>query len=189
MAKSINKTVLITAVLLLIIIVLGLFFYYWNGQKEIRILNEGLPEGVGVVKTITNEYKIENDLDGYKFRIPKEWEGVGEIFYTPQRTENSYTTATIELEGKEGGSIILIVNKFHGDDEELTEWAENNFNNFELVGNFSEDNVNGIEVVKTTEDVHLLGMWVYFFEKDGFVYAITNGSEDYIKYIIANGEW
>jgi hypothetical protein len=190
MLKILNKKSFIIILIIVLIILIGGFSYYReNNQKEIKTLNEGLPEGIAVIKTITNEYKIRNEVDGYEFKIPKEWKGIDEIFYTSERTEKNYTTATIELAGKEGSSIVLIINKFKRDDKELLEWAEDNFNVFDLVGNLSEDNINGTRIVKTTEDIHLLGMWVYFFEKDESVYAITNGSENYIEYIIANGKW
>jgi hypothetical protein len=182
-----NRRILVFSVFMILSI--GGFFYYWNNQKEVKAINEGLPEGISVVKTITNEYKLKNDVDGYEFKIPKEWAGISEIFYTPKRTESGYKMATIELAGNNSSSIVLVINQFENDGEELIDWVNNNFNTFGLVGNFSEDNINGIKVVKTTEEIHLLGMWVYFFKMDEFVYAITNGSEDYIEYIIANGKW
>lgn len=185
--KKFSSFALITTV----IISTGIFYWNWNNQKDVKALNEMLPSGVSIAKTITNDYKIKNNVDDYEFKVPREWAGISEIIYTPERAENGYNVATVELAGNNGPSIILVVNQFKlaDDEKELIEWAENNFNNFDLVGNFSGDNVNGIEIIKTTEEVHLLGMWVYFFRTEEFVYAITNGSEDYIKYIVANGKW
>ncbi|MDO8659513.1 MAG: hypothetical protein Q7K54_02830, partial [Candidatus Parcubacteria bacterium] len=64
--------------IVLLVVVLGLFgggfFYWWNNQADVRELNKTLPEGVKVVKSFFGgEYKVINKIDGYEFKVPKEW--------------------------------------------------------------------------------------------------------------------
>jgi hypothetical protein len=153
-----------------------------------------LPEGIKLAKTIFGEYKLVNQKDGYSFKIPKEWQGVEEIEYIPEREEGGYTASSVGILGKDGGSTILSIDRFinfNNTSEELSliKWAAENFKSFKLIGNFSEERVGNLMCAKTTEEVHLAGMYVYFFQKDNAVYGITNGSEDFIKYIILNGSW
>ena len=178
----------------LAVLVLGLlaggFFYWWNSQADVRELNKTLPDGVRVVKGLFGkEYKVINKIDGYEFKVPRGWGGVNEIAYIPEREESGYTVAGVELEGKEGSGRIVVINRFKEEGESLKSWAEKNFETFGLVGDFSENKVEEFDIVKTQENVHLGGMFVYFFKKDNAIYAIVNGSEDFIRYIITNGKW
>ena len=174
-----KKLILIVIVLLLIS---GGFFYWWQGHADERELNKTLPEGIRVDKCLlTGEYMVINEIDGYEFKVPTEWKGLDIIEYLPERTEEGFTAASISIEGKEGSGRIVTIDKFrieNLDQVDLKSWAENNFETFGLVGNFSEDRVGNFEIVKTQENVHLGGMWVYFFQKDSAVYAITCGSEE-----------
>ena len=178
----------------LAIMVLGLFgggfFYWWNNQADVRELNKTLPDGVKVAKSLYgSEYKVVNKIDGYEFKVPGEWRGVNEIAYVPEREEEGYVLSGIELEGKDGGSRIVVVNRFGEEDVALRIWAKKNFETFGLVGDFSEDKVDGFDTVKTQENVHLGSMFVFFFKKGSAIYSITNGSEEFIRYIITNGKW
>ncbi len=70
---------------------------------------------------------------------------------------------------------------------QLKEWAKSNFETFGLIGNFTKSQIGNISVVKTVEDVHLGGDYVYFFKKNKIVYTITGPSKDSIEEIILNG--
>ena len=181
---------LIILVIFVLLLIVGGVFYWWN-QKDIRELNKNLPEGIRVVKTLYGDYKVVNKIDGYEFKIPREWKGIEEIEYTAEQIEKGYTFTTIELEGEKGESRIMVINRFKIEktDINLELWAESNFESFGLIGNFSKDNVGKFEIVKTKEDIHLIGMNVYFFKTNSEIYAITGGSEEFIKYIISNGKW
>lgn len=187
-----GKKIILSFVALLLIA--GGVFYWWQEQKDVRELNKGLPEGIRVVKSLVGqEYKVVNKIDGYEFKVPKEWEGVSEIIYTPERTESGYTGTSISIEGKEGpGRVIAIDNYKSGGDMsgELKLWAEVNFQTFGLVGDFNKDSVGKFEIVRTQENIHFGGEYVYFFKKNNNkVYGVTGPSEEFIKYIVSNGKW
>lgn len=155
-------------------------------------LNKTLPEGVKVTKSLFGEeYGVVNEIDSYSFKVPAEWKGVDEIVYTPERIEGEYISASIELAGREGSGRIVVINRFRLEDSELSldSWAEDNFESYGLIGDFTKDNIKGLEVVKTQESVNLGGMFVYFLKKDAVIYAITGGSEEFIQEIILNGQW
>jgi hypothetical protein len=180
-----------------VIIILGFggggFFYWWQNQAGVRELNKDLPQGVRVEKSLFgDEYRVVNKIDGYEFKVPDGWHGLGMVEYIPKRSESGYTAASISMEGKEGTGRIVTIDQFRIENAkkiDLKSWAESNFETFGLVGNFSKDEIGHIEIVKTREDVHLLGMSVYFFKKNSTIYAITGGSEDFIREIILNGKW
>ncbi|MDP3990972.1 MAG: hypothetical protein Q8P63_01620 [Candidatus Nealsonbacteria bacterium] len=179
-------------VFLVIVLVLvgGGFFYWQNSQADVKDLNKMLPDGVKVVKSlISGEYKVVNKIDGYEFKVPEERGGLSDIEYIPKRIESDYTVATIELEALEGDARIVIINRFKLEETDLEPWAKINFDTFSLVGDFSKDTIKEFNIVKTQENVHLGGMYIYFFKTDDAIYAITGGSEDFIRYIIANGKW
>ncbi len=190
MFAKVNRKVLISLVVLVLLLISGGVFY-WQNQTDIRELNKKLPDGVRVEKSFSgNEYRVVNEIDGYEFIIPEAWNGINEIKYVSKSELENYITTTIEIEGKEGASRIITINCFwEARKLNLEDWARDNFVTFGLVGDFSDDKAGGIDVVKTQEEVHLLGMYVYFFEKDSKIYAIANGSEDFIREIISNGKW
>lgn len=183
--------------IILAVLVLGLlaggFFYWWNNQADVRELNKTLPGGVKVVKSLWgNEYRVVNKIDGYEFKVPKEWKGIREIEYVPEREEMGYKATSIGVEGGEGAGRIASIDRYKsgGDiSNNMRLWAETNFKTFELAGDFSEDVVGDFNIVKTQENVHLGGMFVYFFKKDSIIYAIANRSEEFIRHIIINGKW
>jgi len=182
--------------IILLVLVLGLLaggsFYWWSNQQDVRELNKTLPEGVKVAKSLFGgEYKVVNKIDGYEFKVPKEWRGVKEASYSPEITEQGYTASSFGIEGNDAMGRIAGVDRYkiESTDIFLKSWAETNFETFGLVGDFKEDKVGEFDIVKTQENVHLGGMFVYLFKKDNAIYAIVNGSEDFIKYIITNGKW
>lgn len=183
---------LVFAVVVLVLVAGG-FFYWWQNQANVRALNKTLPEGVMVTKSLVgNEYGVVNKIDGYEFKIPPEWQGLRGVEYAPEITEQGYTASSLGLNGKEGGSTIFAIDRFkiaNIENVNLELWAQKEFETFGLVGDFSEDVVGEFEIIKTREEVHLVGMAVYFFKKDPVVYSITNGSEEFIRYIIVNGKW
>jgi hypothetical protein len=173
------------------ILIGGGFFYWWQNQKDVRELNKTLPEGLKIVKNlIGNEYGVVNKIDGYEFKVPKEWEGFKTIEYTPKRSELGYTAASINMESKEGSKGLITIDQFENLEKiDLKFWAEDNFRVLGLTGRFVEDKLGEFNIVKTQESVHLGGMFVYFFQKDLVIYAVTGDSEDFIHYIIINGKW
>ena len=185
------KKLIIPIVLVLLFLIIVLWFLNWRNQEKLKELNEPLPKGVSVVKTLTGKYRVVNKIDGYEFKIPDEWEGVKTIEYVAEKTLLDYTASTIEIEGKRGGSRILMISRFKLSTpySNLRKWAENIFDIFGLVGDFTEDKVGEYEIMKTQENVHLVGMYVYFFKKTDAVYSVTCGSEEFIKDIISNGTW
>ena len=138
-----------------------------------------------------NEYKVVNKIDGYEFKVPIIWHGLEKIEYTPEIIEKDYTGSNLTFTGKEGGARSGSIDRFYQqkptDDLEL--WARANFESFGLIGEFSKDTIQNINVVKTQENTHLGGMYIYFFQNNSQIYAITNGSEEYIHGILATGRW
>ena len=178
--------------IIVVLILVGGGFFWWENQKDVRELNKNLPEGVRIVKTITGDYKVVNKIDGYEFKVPKEWRGVKEIEYIPEREAEGYKGTSLSIEGIKGvGRSVGIDRYIAGGDmkTDLESWAQLNFNTFGLAGTFTEEKVGNFNVVKTREEIHLFGEYVYFFKEALTIYAITGGSEEFIRYIIANGKW
>jgi len=177
----------------ILILAAGGFFYWQQNQADVKELNKNLPDGVRVVKSlIGEEYKVVNKIDGYEFKIPPEWQGIKEIEYFPQETEQGYTDSSIGLEGNQGEGRVTGVDSFKLDESrtsELKEWAETYFETFGLIGEFVNGKIGDLEIVKTRENVHLGGMHVYFFQKEFNLYGIVCSSEEFIRYIIINGKW
>ena len=169
----------------------GGFFYWWQGHADERELNKTLPEGVRVDKCLlSGEYRVINEIDGYEFKIPPEWQGINEIAYVPERVEKGYILTGIELEGQEGVGRIVVINQFKTDisDLNLEDWAKVNFETFGLISDFNKEMVENFEVVKTREFIMPIG-YVYFFKNNFTIYAIACGSEEFIRYIITHGKW
>jgi hypothetical protein len=189
-----NKKLAIGGVVLLLIVGGGIFFFLnQQAQNAVKDLNANLPEGVKVTKSLFgNTYTVVNEIDGYEFKIPDAWEGVTKIAYIPKGDEQGYTASSIGIEGQEGFSRMISIDRFEIDNLnniDLTSWAKTNFDTYGLEGEFAKDSIGVFEIVKTQENVHLLGMYVYFFQKDSAIYAVTNGSEEFIREIITNGKW
>lgn len=188
------KKIIILAVGVLLLSVGGIFYLWRGNNSELKILNSSLPNGVRVEKSLVGgNYRVVNEIDGYEFGIPKPWKGIGEITYLPNRTERGYIASSIGVRGIEGASRSLAIDRYKlkdNIDNELKSWAELNFETFDLVGNFDKDKIGEFEIVKTREEVHFSGEYVYFFQKENsYIYVITCPSEDFIREIILSGKW
>ncbi len=179
-------------IVLALILTGGSVFLWQKSQADVQELNKTLPEGVRVVKSLLgNEYRVVNKIDGYEFKVPKTWSGLASIEYTPEFTEQGYTATILDFDGKEGIGIGAALDRFKITEENiyLEQWAKTNAETFGFVGEYIKDQVGKTDVVKTREKVHLLGMYTYFFKKEGAIYAVTNASEDSIREIILSGKW
>lgn len=186
------KKKIVILIIVVLVVAAGGFFWRQN-QKDVKELNKNLPEGVRVEKNLLgfgNEYVVKNRIDGYEFKVPKEWKGLKEINYISQRTEKEYTGTSIELQGKEGFGRIMSIDQFRVEklDINLEEWAESFFEDFDLVSDFNKEKLREFEIVKTKEQLGIIG-YVYFFKKNSVIYTITGGSEEFIQDIISNGKW
>ena len=187
-----KKKILVSLLILFLLAIAGGIFWYSQNQKDVREINKTLPEGVKVAKSLFGkDYTVVNKIDGYEFKVPEAWNGIKEIEYISEVTESGYTASSIDLEGAEGGSTVTVINKFIIEDRdvELKNWAESFFKIFGLIGEFSGEKIGEFEIMKTTEEKHLVGMYVVFFRKNQTIYRIINGSEEFIQEIILNGKW
>ena len=185
------KKIIILVFIILILIAGGGFFWWDGNQKDVRGLNKNLPEGVRVVKSLFGkEYKVVNKIDGYEFKVPEEWGGIEDVDYIPEREVKGFQSANITIEGLKGEARLMGISSFkEKEDLNLKDWAQKMFNAFGLVGDFTPETVGDFETIKTQENIHLGGMYVYFLKKNLRIYVITGGSEEFIRYIIANGKW
>lgn len=183
----------IVPLFIVLILAAGGFFYWQNSQKDVKELNKTLPKGVKVVKSLFgNEYRVVNKIDGYEFKVPKEWMGVEEVDYVPVREEKGYVGTSLNTRGKESDGRVVGIDQFESGgnmNDDLERWAKSQSDAFGLSGDFVKIKINGFEVVKTQENVHFGGELTYFFRKGKFIYSLTSPSEDFIKYIILNGKW
>lgn len=185
-----NKKIIFPLIMVLLLGVGGVF--WWQDQAEVRELNKNLPEEVRVVKGLFGqEYKVVNKIDGYEFKVPEGWKGIEEIEYTPKRVVEGFVITSIGVEGKEGEARDIAIDRYESEKEniELESWAKELFNIFKLSGEFIKDKLENIDIVKTQESEHLLGMYIYFFKKNKTIYVISGGSEEFIRDIILNGKW
>ena len=164
---------------------------WWQDQADVRALNKTLPQGVKVVKSLWGgEYKVVNKGDGYEFRAPKPWGGLEKIDYIPKSSEEKYDVASLNIKGVNGGARFVAIDKFNTEkDPEIRAWAEKIFREYGFEGEFVQDRLGNIDIIKTQEDTHLGGMYVYFFAGNSSIYVVTNGSEEFIKEIILSGKW
>lgn len=189
-----KKFVISLVVILLILAGAGGFFWWWHNQADVRELNKNLPAGVKVVKSLLgNEYKIVNKIDGYEFKVPKEWEGIRKIEYTPERDNKDLSAkiASIGIEGKRGYATLFSLDVFTLIQTKinLEKWVDNFWNFLGLEGELKRDKVDNFTVVKAREEKHLGGTYVYFIKNDSKIYVFNSGSEEFIRYIITNGKW
>lgn len=181
--------------IILVIAVLGLagggLFYWWNNQQDVRELNKTLPEGVKVAKSLVgNEYKVVNKIDGYEFKVPKEWRGVKIIEYRPEETERNRTASGVYLEGGEGMRSIISVDAYKKNQPniDIEEWAESLFDDYGLSAEFKKDKIGVHDLLSAQEEEHLAGAYIYFLDSSK-IYVFTGRLEEFIKYIILNGKW
>ncbi|MBI4359333.1 MAG: hypothetical protein HY577_02000, partial [Candidatus Nealsonbacteria bacterium] len=136
----------------------GSVFWWWQNQQATAKLNETLPEGVRVVKSLWgDEYKVVNKIDGYELKVPKVWEGLEKIEYTPRNTVEGYVATSLYLIGLKGRGKTMSIDLYGaGDkDEELKTWTEELFRVFDLSGDLEETVVSNIKFLKTIEEKHL----------------------------------
>jgi len=185
------KTPALFVLIFIALLVLGGVFLWQKDQAEVKELNKDLPEGVSVVKSfLKDDYRVVNKIDGYEFGLPEEWMGLTEIRYIPETEEENYAVASINIKGLEGQARFISIDKFKVVGENnLQYWATKIFNDYELSGDFISDNVGGRGVVIVQENIHLAGMYVYFFQDEAAIYSITGGSEEFIQEIILSGKW
>jgi len=183
------KKILFLFIIILLLIGGGVF-YWWQNQEDVKELNKGLPEGVRVVKNLKGEYWVVNRIDGYEFKVPDEWGGLREIEYIPEREEKGFRGSSINIIGIKGEARGGGIDRFKAEKEaNLIAWAQDMFNTVGLIGDFTPERVGNFEAIKTQENVHLLGMYMYFIKKEASVYTFTCGSEEYIREIIISGKW
>lgn len=181
---------LIILIIFLLLLVVGGVFWWWN-QKDIRELNKNLPEGVMVVKTLYGDYKVVNKIDGYEFKIPREWKEIEEIKYIPNNKEEKYLVASINIKGVEvkSGGIAIECFQITNEEYELENYVKRIFEEYGLSGNLIHDVIEENEIIKVQENVHLGGEYIYFLKENSSIYAITGKSKKDIQEIIINGKW
>jgi len=177
---------------IVVLILVGGGFFYWRDQTDVRKLNKNLPEGIKVVKSLTGEYGVVNKIDGYEFKVPKEWKGIKEMEYIETRETQGYIGTSMNIEGNTGTGRSIGIDRYTSGgnmNAELKLWVEENFRTFGLTGDFDNAKVVNFSVIKTQESVHLGGEYVYFFKNNSIIYGLTSPSEITIRYIISNGKW
>ena len=165
-------------------------FFWWQDQKDVRELNKGLPEGVRVVKSLFGkEYKVVNKIDGYEVKVPKAWEGLKEVKYSPEEEVKALSIQGIpeNLENY----IAIAYYKLADPNITLDSWIEEWTQKFEeFVWERENLKVGNFPVIKLVEKEHLGGFTSsYFFKKNSKIYEVGGASEDFIRYIILNGKW
>ena len=174
----------------LLIFLLAIGYCYWEEQQVIKTLNENLPVGVRIEKGLIGNYKIINEVNSYSFEAPGAWKEIEEIKYLTERESLGYKFSSINVKGKTPENGVIAVIKFEKKpDIDLTTQANLFFKAFELVGNFTENKIEGMDTVISKNNPGLMGIDASFFQKNNYAYLITCGSEDFIKEVILNGEW
>lgn len=188
-----KKNLIVAGIALTLILGGGSVFLWQKSQADVQALNKTLPEGVRVTKSfIGNEYRVVNKIDGYEFGVPKAWNGLNTIEYTPEFTEQGYTATILDFDGKEGVGVGAAIDRFKVKEEniDLEQWARKNAETFGFINDeYTQGKIGELDIIKTQENIHLAGLYTYFFQKGNATYALTNASEDYIREIILSGKW
>ena len=180
-----NKKIIIPLIIILLLATGGIFLW-WQDQKEVRELNKNLPEGVRIVKSlIGKEYRVVNKIDGYEIKIPKKWEGLKEVEYTPEREVNKMKATGLVLTNPIGEIVGIDQYKLNQPIIELESLVKEFF---EPEGVLEKQQIGNYEIIKT-EVERLAGMRIYFLKKDLKIYAIGGFFNDDIREIILNGKW
>ncbi len=141
-------------------------------------------------KNFAREYKVVNKIDGYEFSVPKEWGGIKEIKYIPEREIKGFRSTNVTIEGLKGEARLIGISYFKEEDSfNLKDWGEKFFENFGFIGELTPETIRNFEILKTQENIHLGGMYIYFLKKDFKIFIFTGGSEEFIRDIIINGKW
>ncbi len=185
-----KKKILIPVfVVLFLAVALAGFFWWKENQRDVRELNKNLSEGVRVVKSFFgNEYKIINKIDGYEFKVPREWEGIKKItYYEPTEKES----AGISIDAQNGDLFGIGVFNLESNQITLESWVQeriikSNSAFWKVEKQFFGD----FETMKLIPEKKLLsGFPSYFFKKNSKIYYLSGLSEELIRYIILNGKW
>jgi len=183
-----KKKIIILLIIILLLVAGGIF--WWQDQTEVRELNKNLPEGVRVVKSlIGKDYKVVNKIDEYKVKLPEGWEGLKEVKYIPERTVKELKVASINLTGNLGGFIAIDCYKLEKANVNLEIWVNELMQNFDLQGVLEKEIIGNFEIIKTKEEEHLAGMFLYFLKKNSRICILSGFSEEFIRSIILNSKW
>jgi hypothetical protein len=178
-------------IIITILILTGFYFFWRNQQKELIQINQTLPEGIEITKTIFGKYKLNNKIDQYSFVTPDQWEGIEYVEYIPEEIREGYQISSINIEGKVQDCRLIAINKFKNNNEvsDLKNWANQAFEDFNLRHNFENHQINNKSVVVTRENPDLINMDVYFLQENDNIYSIMGGSPQFIEEIIISGKW
>ncbi|MFH1780564.1 MAG: hypothetical protein ABH841_00950 [Candidatus Nealsonbacteria bacterium] len=181
-----NKKILFGIGVLFLCLVCGGVFYWWQNQADVRALNTTLPEGVKIVKSlIGNEYRLVNKIDGYEFKIPPELIKLKEVKYYEEKDSNG-----ISLESMNEEFLGVGVYKINATDIDLESWVDDWMNKFETFSWTKEkDEIGDFKTIILKEKEYFSGGIECFFKKTLKFYSISSPSEEFIRYIIANGKW
>ena len=168
-------------------------FYWWNNQSDIKALNENLPEGIKIEKGLFGfgkDYKIVNEIDGYEFKAPKDWNNHNlDILYQNLDKEIfGFSGSTMNLKDEKTENNSLVINCFFIENptENLRTRVEKIiYNSLGIEENLISIENTEIEMFK----INILGNYIYFFEQQNKLYGILSSSEKFIEEIITNGNW
>jgi hypothetical protein len=184
-----KKKVIILIVVILLLIGGGIF-WWWRDQAGARELNKNLPEGVRVIKnSFTGEYWADNRIDGFKVKIPREWEGLEILQYHEEEQDFPGITG-LSLEGINRQQITIICHHLKKIDASLKDWVIYRIQEvFEIEdAEIKRKEIEGREIV----EVKIPGfgdiVW-YFFREDIKIYEIHHIDEELAFYIIKNSKW
>lgn len=191
-----KKIVFLSLIILLILIGAGGFFWWQKSQKDIKELNKNLPEGVRVVKSFfSNGCKVVNKIDGYEFKVPKEWERLGDIrYYEIPKNGNRLTIESPPAFISE----LIALDTYKEDVKELKPWVIDLYRSQlgiegELTGyEIQEEELESLKIIKLKEASPTISISYFFQNKDkSITYEIRSEIwvEESIREIIVNGKW
>jgi hypothetical protein len=190
-----RKKIIILVIAVLVIVAAGGGVFWWENQKEVRELNKNLPEGVRVVKSLFGkEYRVINKIDGYEFKIPKEWESFGKIQeaeYNEWKEDKLIThEGEIGLKG-EGGLLAISVSKPKEENIELNSFVEAWSEIYvpSLTREILKEKISNFEVIKVQDKSHLADLKFLFFKIDSKIYRISLIDDKFIREILFAGKW
>ncbi|MDI6591865.1 MAG: hypothetical protein QME61_02950 [Patescibacteria group bacterium] len=188
-----SKKIVIPLIVILFFVIGGIF--YWQDQKEIRELNKNLPEGVRVAKSLFgDEYRVVNKIDGYEFKVPKEWEEFGKIQEAEYNEwkENKLITREGELGLKGAGGLLAIsTSKLKDNNVNLNSFVENWCQIYvpSSTREILNERISNFEVIKVQDKKHLADLKFFFFKSNSKIYRISLIKDEFIQEIILNGKW
>ena len=190
-----NMKKIIFLVLVILLISAGGFFWWQESQKDVKELNKNLPDGIKVTKSFLGEYKVINKIDGYEFKAPKEWRGVGNI----DRYEVSKNSNRLIIESPPAFVTDLIaLDRYKEEVEELKPWIidlyrsllgiEGGLTGYEI----QEEELGSLKVIKLKEISPTVSISYFFQNKNkSTIYELRSviWTEESIREIITNGKW